>query len=75
MGSTYKNIEYDPDVDCLYVRLSDKKIVNTIVVNDKFNIDVDAQNKPVGMEFLFLTSQQNKNPQLTKALEALTISH
>ncbi|MDF0681926.1 MAG: DUF2283 domain-containing protein [Candidatus Nitrosocosmicus sp.] len=74
MVSTYKSVEYDPDVDCLYVRISDKKIVNTIVVNEKFNIDVDAQNKPVGMEFLFLTSQKN-NPQVAKALEGLVLTH
>ena len=46
------NIEYDPDVDALYVRLTGKKIVESEQVQPGIVLDFDDSGEVVGVEVL-----------------------
>lgn len=45
-------IEYDPDVDALYVRLADSKIIESEEVKPGIVLDFDDANNVVGVEVL-----------------------
>lgn len=45
-------IEYDPEVDALYVRLSDSKVVESEQVQPGIVLDFDAAGKVVAVEVL-----------------------
>lgn len=42
-------LQYFPDTDTLYIRLTDTKIENTDMINDNLIIDFDAEEKVVGI--------------------------
>ncbi len=42
-------IQYFPDTDTLYIRLSDTKVENTDAINDNLIIDFDAEERAVGI--------------------------
>lgn len=46
------NIEYDPDVDALYVRLADSKVIESEEVQPGIVLDFDESGKVVGVEVL-----------------------
>ncbi len=46
------NIQYDPEVDALYVRLSQRKIVESEQVQPGIVLDFDEQGQVVGVEVL-----------------------
>ena len=50
-------IEYDPEVDALYVRLQEKIVAKTVEVDEGVNIDFDDQGKLIGLEILDATER------------------
>lgn len=48
-------IEYDRDVDALYIRIQEKNVAKTIEINEGLNIDFDDQGKLIGLEVLDAT--------------------
>jgi uncharacterized protein YuzE len=50
-------IEYDPEVDALYVRLQEKFVAKTVEVDEGVNIDFDDQGKLIGLEILDATER------------------
>jgi len=48
-------IEYDRDVDALYIRLQEKNVAQTIEIKEGLNIDFDDQGKLIGLEVLDAT--------------------
>ena len=50
-------IEYDKEVDALYILLTDVKPVDTMDVEDGVTIDLDDQGHIVGMEVLDATER------------------
>jgi uncharacterized protein YuzE len=50
-------IEYDPEVDALYVRLQEKFVAKTVEVEEGVNIDFDDQGKLIGLEILDATER------------------
>jgi uncharacterized protein YuzE len=50
-------IEYDPEVDALYVRLQEKFVAKTVEVYEGVNIDFDDQGKLIGLEILDATER------------------
>jgi len=48
-------IEYDRDVDALYIRLQEKNVARTIEIGEGLNIDFDDQGKLIGLEVLDAT--------------------
>lgn len=50
-------ISYDKEVDVAYIKISDNPIVRDMSINDYFIINLDADNNPVGIEFLFASKR------------------
>lgn len=64
MNST---IEYDPEDNILYVKLTDKKIVSTIPLGNGVFIDISDDNKPIGIKYVLT----DKNPETIKEIQSL----
>ncbi len=45
-------IEYDRYAKALYIKLQDKKPDRTLEINEKLNLDIDAQGNLIGIEIL-----------------------
>lgn len=45
-------IEIDPEVEAVYIRLSGNKVAATRPLETDVLVDVDARGRPVGLEFL-----------------------
>ena len=54
-------IEYDKEVDALYIRLQEKKISKTKEIEDGLNIDLDENGKLIGIEILDATERYSKS--------------
>jgi len=50
-------IEYDRDVDALYVRLQEKYVDRTTEIEEGINIDFDENGKLIGIEILDATER------------------
>ena len=50
-------IEYDRDVDALYVRLQEKYVARTVEIEEGLNLDLDENGKLVGLEILDATQR------------------
>ena len=64
MNST---VEYDPEDNILYVKLTDKKIVSTIPLGNGVFIDISDDNKPIGIKYVLT----DKNPEMIKEIQSL----
>lgn len=53
-------IEYDKEVDALYIRLKEKKVARTRELEDGLNIDLDEEGKLIGLEILDATQRYSK---------------
>jgi uncharacterized protein YuzE len=45
-------IEYDSEIDALYIRLQEKYVDRTLEIVEGLNIDLDASGKMIGIEVL-----------------------
>ena len=43
-------IEYDKEVDALYIRIQEKKVFRTKELEDGINLDMDEEGKIIGLE-------------------------
>src|SRR3989304_131239 len=50
-------IEYDREVDALYVRLQEKFVAKTVEVDEGINIDFDDDGRLIGLEILDATER------------------
>ena len=50
-------IEYDKEVDALYVRLQEKYVARTVEIEEGLNLDLDEHGKFVGLEVLDATQR------------------
>ena len=50
-------IEYDREVDALYVRLQEKYVARTVEVEEGLNLDLDDSGKLIGLEILDATER------------------
>ena len=48
-------IEYDNQVDAIYIRLQEKYVTRTVEIEDGLNIDLDENGKLIGLEVLDAT--------------------
>ena len=68
------NITFDRKADSGYIKISRKKIINTIPVSDYCNVDIDSQGGVVGIELLFISQYMDDFKQwldLSSAAEYL----
>ncbi len=57
-------IEYDPEVDALYVRLTEHKIIESEQVQPGIILDFDEAGKVVGVEVLAVSKRSNDTEPL-----------
>ena len=50
-------IEYDREVDALYVRLQEKYVARTVEIEEGLNLDLDGSGKLIGLEILDATER------------------
>lgn len=48
--------EFDREADALYVRISDGPVYRTIELEEGVYADLDAENRPLGLEFVALAA-------------------
>ena len=48
-------IEYDKEVDALYVRLQEKYVARTVEIEEGLNLDIDDEGRLIGLEVLDAT--------------------
>jgi len=48
-------IEYDKEVDALYVILQEKYVARTVEIEEGLNLDIDDEGKLIGLEVLDAT--------------------
>jgi len=53
-------IEYDKEVDALYIRIQEKKVSRTEELEDRLNVDFDELGKLIGFEILDATQRYSK---------------
>jgi uncharacterized protein YuzE len=50
-------IEYDREVDALYIRLQEKYVTRTVEIEEGLNLDLDEKGKLIGLEVLDATER------------------
>ncbi len=45
-------IEYDKEVDALYIRIQEKKVSQTREIEEGINLDIDEDGKVIGLEII-----------------------
>ena len=50
-------IEYDREVDALYIRLQQKYMARTVEIEERLNLDLDENGKLIGLEILDATDR------------------
>ncbi|MBW2040340.1 MAG: DUF2283 domain-containing protein [Deltaproteobacteria bacterium] len=50
-------IEYDREVDVLYIRLQEKYVARTVEIEEGLNLDLDENGKLIGLEVLDATER------------------
>ena len=50
-------IEYDKEVDALYIRLQNKYVARTLEIEEGLNLDLDEEGKLIGLEVLDATER------------------
>ena len=53
-------IEYDNQVDAIYIRLQEKYVTRTVEIEDGLNIDLDENGKILGIELLNVSKRMSK---------------
>jgi len=50
-------IEYDKEVDALYLRLQEKYVARTVQIEEGLNLDLDEEGRLIGLEVLDATQR------------------
>ena len=56
-GAWVMKIEYDKEVDALYIRLQEKYVTRTVELEEGLNLDLDENGKLIGLEVLDATER------------------
>ena len=68
-------IEYDKEVDALYIRLQEKYVNRTVEIEDGINIDLDKKGKLIGIEILDATERYSLSDIFNIATENLILEN
>ena len=66
-------IEYDKEVDALYIRLQEKYVNRTVEIEEGINIDLDKKGKLIGIEILDATERYSLSDIFNIATENLIL--
>ncbi len=66
-------IEYDSEVDALYIRIQEKYVAKTKEIAEGINIDLDENGKVIGFEILDATDRYSRADIFNLATENLIL--
>ena len=66
-------IEYDKEVDALYIRLQEKPVARTREIEEGLNLDLDEEGRLIGLEVLDATERYNLSDIFNIATENLIL--
>lgn len=64
-------IEYDRDVDALYIRIQEKKVYCTKEVDEGINLDLDEKGRIIGIEIIGAVERYSRKDIFNIATENL----
>ena len=67
-------IEYDKEVDALYIRIQEKKVARTKEIEEGINLDLDAEGKVIGLEIIGATERYSKEDIFNLTTENLILN-
>lgn len=67
-------IEYDKEVDALYIRIQEKKVARTREIEEGINLDIDEDGKIIGLEIIGATERYKKEDIFNLATENLMMT-
>lgn len=67
-------IEYDREVDALYIRIQEKKVSRTKEIEEGINIDLDEEGKVIGLEIIGATERYNVKDIFNLSTENLILT-
>jgi uncharacterized protein YuzE len=66
-------IEYDSEVDALYIRIQEKMVSHTKELEEGINIDLDEKNKIIGLEIIGATERYDQKDIFNISTENLIL--
>jgi uncharacterized protein YuzE len=66
-------IEYDQEVDALYIRIQEKEVYNTKELAEGINLDIDEEGKVIGLEIIGAAERYNHKDVFNIATENLIL--
>lgn len=67
-------IEYDKEVDALYIRIQEKKVARTREIEEGVNLDFDSDGKVIGLEIIGAMDRYRKEDIFTFSTENLLMT-
>ncbi len=67
-------IEYDKEVDALYIRIQDKEVERTREIEEGVNLDFDSDGKVIGLEIIGAMDRYKKEDIFTISTENLLMT-
>lgn len=67
-------IEYDKEVDALYIRIQEKTVARTREIEEGINIDFDADGKVIGLEIIGATERYSREDLFKLSTENLMMT-
>jgi len=64
-------IEYDKEVDALYIRIQEKRVAHTKEIEEGINLDFDADGKVIGLEIIGATERYSREDIFNLSTENL----
>ena len=78
MGSPWQDhgesqVEYDREVDALYIRIQEKAVSRTKEIEEGINLDIDEDNKIIGLEIIGATERYSQKDIFNLSTENLIL--
>jgi uncharacterized protein YuzE len=67
-------IEYDKEVDALYIRIQEKYVARTQEVSDGVNLDFDGEGRLIGLEVLGVSKRYSSSDIFNLSTENLILN-
>lgn len=67
-------IEYDKEVDALYIRIQEKKVSHTKEIEEGINLDIDEDGKIIGLEIIGATERYSLEDIFNLSTENLILT-
>jgi uncharacterized protein YuzE len=67
-------IEYDKQVDALYIRIQEKDVARTQEVSDGVNLDFDTEGRVIGLEVLNASKRYSSSDIFNLSTENLILN-